>query len=267
MEAEPKALHARDYIDALAARGRYFFASGDAQKALGVSPVAAASALNRLSRRTLVASPARGFYVVIPPEHRPLGCLPAEQFIPDLMERLHLSYYVGLLSAALYHGAAHHSPQELQVFLEKNRRPIRCGAVRVRFIARVGLPEVPIQSLNTPTGSLLVSTPEATAIDLVGYAHRAGGLGNVATVLSELEEKIDPVKLVAAAPTAPVSWSQRLGFLLEHLGFPEKAVPLKDYVRRHAKDWATLSPKSSRAPSRPDKDWKLHINTEVESEA
>jgi len=267
VETDSKLLHARDYIDALAARGRYFFASSDAQKALGVSPIAAASALNRLSRRKLIASPARGFYVVIPPEHRPLGCLPAEQFIPDLMERLHLSYYVGLLSAAQYHGAAHHSPQELQVFLEKNRRPIHQGAVRVRFIARAGLPKVPVQSLNTPSGSFLVSSPEATAIDLVGYAHRAGGLGNVGTVLSELEEKIDPVKLAAVAPTAPVAWSQRLGFLLEHLGFPEKAAPLKDYVRQHAKDWATLSPKSSRARSHPNKGWKLHVNTKIESEA
>lgn len=267
METGSRLLHARDYIDALAARGRYFFASGDAQKALGVSPIAAASALNRLSRRKLVASPARGFYVVIPPEYRSLGCLPAEQFIPDLMERLHLSYYVGLLSAAQYHGAAHHSPQELQVFLEKNRRPIQCGAVRVRFIARAGLTKVSVQSLNTPSGSLLVSSPEATAIDLIGYAHRAGGLGNVATVLSELAEKIDPVKLAAAARTAPVSWSQRLGFLLDHLGFSEKVVPLKDYVRQHAKDWAALSPKASRARSHPNKGWKLHINARIESEA
>jgi hypothetical protein len=43
------------------------------------------------------------------------------------MRRLDLAYYAGLLSAAQLHGAAHQRPQEFQVFLAKNRRPIRCG--------------------------------------------------------------------------------------------------------------------------------------------
>lgn len=44
-----------------------------------------------------------------------------------------------------------------------------------------------------------VSTPEATALDLIGYQYHAGGLDQVATVLSELAERIDPEKLAAAA--------------------------------------------------------------------
>lgn len=55
-------------------------------------------ALHRLPRHGLVAHPAHGFYVIVPPEYRQLGCLPAGQFIPALMEQLGLGYYVGLLS-------------------------------------------------------------------------------------------------------------------------------------------------------------------------
>jgi len=44
--------------------------------------------------------PYRGFYVIVSPEYRSLGCRPAEQFIPDLMEYLGEVYYAGLLSAA-----------------------------------------------------------------------------------------------------------------------------------------------------------------------
>jgi hypothetical protein len=55
--------------------------------------------------------------------------------------------------------------------------------VRVAFLTRKRLQEVPVQALNSPRGSLLTSTPEATAVDLVGYQHRAGGLDQVATVL------------------------------------------------------------------------------------
>ena len=128
--------HARDYIADLAAKGIHQFNSGEAQKALGVSENAAKQALNRLAKQGVIASPARGFYVIVPPEYRSLGCLPAEQFIPALMQRLGLSYYAGLLSAAQYHGAAHHRPQEFQVMVAKSRRPIVCGAVRVAFIVQ-----------------------------------------------------------------------------------------------------------------------------------
>jgi hypothetical protein len=61
--------HAREYIDRLAAGGRHDFSSRDAQKALGVTPAAVKMALNRLAKRGLIASPARGFYVIVPPEY------------------------------------------------------------------------------------------------------------------------------------------------------------------------------------------------------
>jgi predicted transcriptional regulator of viral defense system len=236
------------------------------QSALGVSAAAAKLALNRLAKQKMIASPARGFYVVVPPEYRSLACLPADQFIPALMKRLNLPYYAGLLSAAQYHGAAHQRPQEFQVFLAKNRRPIQCGAVRVAFLARKRLTDVPVQSFNTPRGTVLVSSPEATALDLVGYAHRAGGLSQVATVLSELAEKIDPEKLAAAARTAPIAWAQRLGYLLEHLGSVAKTPALKEYVREHAEQSTALLPKARRARSRRNKGWKLYINADVKAD-
>lgn len=137
-----KSLHARDYITALAASGRYLFSSKEAQAALGVSADAAKLALNRLGKRGLIAAPARGFYVIVPPEYQSLRCLPAEQFIPDLMKRLGAAYYTGLLSAAQFHGAAHHRPQEFQVMVAKARRTIVCGAVRVAFFVRKNLSEI-----------------------------------------------------------------------------------------------------------------------------
>ena len=52
--------------------------------------------------------PFRGFHVIVQPEYRALGCLPADQFVPQLMEHLGLVVdYAGLLTAASLHGAAH----------------------------------------------------------------------------------------------------------------------------------------------------------------
>jgi predicted transcriptional regulator of viral defense system len=258
---------ARVFIDSLAARGRYHFTSQEARSSLGVSAAAARLALSRLSRQRLVASPARGFYVIVPPEYRRLGCLPADQFVPALMEHLGLRYYAGLLSAAQYHGAAHHRPQEFQVALARNRRAISCGSVRVGFFARKRIADVPVRTLNTPRGTVLISTVEATAIDLVGYAHYAGGLDHVATLLSELVEQIDSALLVAAARTAPVPWVQRLGYLLELVGAGERIAPLEAYVREHARDATPLLPGARRREVPRAPRWKVLVNAAVESEA
>ena len=60
-------------------------------------------------------------------------------------------------------------------------------------------------------GTVVVSTVEATAVDLVGYMHRAGGVDRVAGVLSELGDEMGPKRLVEACACASALWSQRLG--------------------------------------------------------
>lgn len=266
MKQESNRIHARDYIANLASTGRYHFTSIEARNALGVSGDAAKLALNRLSRQKQIASPARGFYVIVPPEYQSLGCLPADQFVPALMEKLGLPYYAGLLSAAQYYGAAHHRPQEFQVMMPKPRRRIHCKKVRVAFIVRKNLQDVTVQSFNTPRGTIKVSTPEATAIDLVGYSHHAGGLDQVATILSELVERIEPEKLVMAAQTAPVTWAQRLGYLLDLVGAGEKTGELKGHVKETARQTVSLLPGSSSTKGTRNSDWKLFINVDVEAE-
>jgi predicted transcriptional regulator of viral defense system len=257
---------ARQYIEGLTAIGRYHFSSKDARTALGVSPAAAKLALARLAKQKLIASPARGFYVVVPSEYRALGCLPADQFIPALMERAGLPYYAGLLSAAQYFGAAHHRPQVFQVMLEKARRPIHCGQVRVSFVLRKNLKAVPKQMFNTARGLIEVSTREGTAFDLVGYQRHVGGLDQVATVLAELAEHLDSEKLAAAARTAPLPWAQRLGYLLERVGAADKAAGLKRYIQEMAREPVLLLPGASSSGAQRATDWRIIVNAEVEAE-
>ncbi len=265
--SESTAPRARDVIADLAARGRHHFTSSELRSALGVSGAAARQALSRLAAKGEIASPARGFYVIVPPEYRRLGCLPADQFVPALMERRSIRYYVGLLSAAQYHGAAHHRPQELQVVVERNREAIVCGAVRVAFVARRNLAAVPVESVNNPRGTVLVSTVEATAVDLVGYMRRAGGLDRVAGVLSELGEDMDPQRLVEASRSASVLWAQRLGYLLEHVGAADRAALLKAHVRRRARNFTKLLPGAEAAGAPRSKDWRLFVNAGIEADS
>ena len=208
-------MRARDYIHHLASNGRHHFTTADAVDKLGGAPPAVRAQLRRLKMQGLIATPARGFHVIVPPEYERLGCLPAEQFIDQLMGAWGEPYYVGLLSAAERHGAAHQRPQVTQVMVTKSRRALECGLIRVSFIARADLTNMPVTIFNTVRGTLRYSTPEVTALELVGYPNHAGGLDNVTTVLSELAEEMAPDRLLETARLSPTSWAQRLGYLLE----------------------------------------------------
>lgn len=256
----------RDYIAGLMQAGRYLFSSVEAATALGASADAVKLALNRLRRKGEIASPGRGVYVIVPPEYRSLGCLPADQFIPALMAHAKAPYYAGLLTAAQYHGAAHHRPQEFQVMVEKARRPIECGLVRIGFHVRKRLSEVPTQNINTPRGFLAVSTPAATAFDLVGYETQVGGLGAIATVLIDLAERLEPQELAALAPSVPLPWVQRLGYLLELIDEAPRAQHLKDFVSARARDVVSLQPSVSRDGATRSREWKLFINADIETD-
>jgi predicted transcriptional regulator of viral defense system len=257
---------ATSYITDLAASGRYHFTTAEAARALGVSNVAVRAALRRLAAKQAIATPARGFHVIVPPEYRRLGCLPPEQFIPQLMAERGRPYYVGLLSAAEVHGAAHHRPQQYQVMVERPRPSITCGQVRVAFIARRAVARAPVEERNTPRGTVRVSTPEVTALDLAGYPARVGGLDVVATVVSELVERLDAAKLAAAAALVPVPWAQRLGYVLDLVGGEARTAALADVVRVRAREYVPLATGARHGTERSAR-WRLDINATIEAEA
>ena len=257
-------MKASDQISKLAAQGRYHFSTREIAQIIGAPLTAVRAALRRLKQKGLIATPYRGFHVIVAPEYQGIGCLPANQFIGQLMEHLGLRYYVAILSAARYHGAAHQQPQVFQVMVQKNRPSLDCGGVRVAFVARRNIEKIPTVSLNSPRGPVLVSTPEATAFDLVGYSAHAGGLDNAATVLAELSESIDPQKLDSTAALSPAPWAQRLGFLFSLVGADEHADVLSDHVARSPHETVLLDPSGSRSGARRNVRWKLLINVEVE---
>ncbi len=254
------------FIDNLASRGKYCFSVKDAAKLSNSSDVAVRAALRRLREKGDIAMPYRGFYVIVPPEYRNMGCLPAEQFTPGLMEYLDEHYYAGLLSAAQYHGAAHHRPQVFQVVVTKARNNIECGKIRVKFIFRKNAKEIPTENRNTPRGLVRISSPEATAFDLVGYPDHAGGLDNVATVLADLAEKIDPIKLEEVAVYSPISWAQRLGYLMDLVGVGEKAYSLHSDVQNKVSVPTPLARSKPHKGMEKNQRWQVLINTKVEAE-
>lgn len=253
------------WIDHLQSSGRYTFTREEALAATGGTETAVAASLRRLRKAGRIVSPRRGFHVVVPLEYRTAGTPPAEWFVDDLMRHLRSPYYVGLLSAAALHGAAHHAPQVFQVVTVVPTRPLTVGRVRVVFVqGRAGLS--PTQTMNTPTGTIVVSTPEATALDLVRHATACGGLQSVATVLRELAERIDGARLVEAARGVERTVAQRLGWLLDHLGASERVDPLARTLAAGPLFPASLRSDLPTGGMAPDRRWGVIANTTIEDD-
>lgn len=150
---------------------------------------------------------------------------------------------------------------------ETNRPQIRCGSVKVTFLARRNLAAVPVVPFNNPRGTILVSSVEATMIDLVGHMNRAGGLDRVAGALWELADNIVPQRLFDASHTASIRWAQRLGYLLEHIGAGELTVLHQEHVQKHARNSTELLPDSCATNETRSSKWKLLVHASVEVEA
>lgn len=256
------------WIRQLMTEGRYFFTSNEAILALNKSPIAVRASIRRLKAKGMIASPVRGFNIIIPPEYQSLRCLPPEQFIPDLMKFLEQPYYAGLLTAAQFYGASHQQPQEFQVITSQNRKRIMCGKVNVHFIAKNFAKDMPTTSIKTPRGYLSISSPEMTTFDLILYSHYAGGLSNAVTVIFELLEKISPERLAEATKfVTHISTIQRLGFLLENvLKKKNFTLPLLSIVKKKAQAFIPLVPSVSKKGAVVNENWKVLINMKIESE-
>ena len=111
-----------------------------------------------------------------------------------------------------------------------------------------------------------MSTPEATALDLVGYERRSGGLNNVLMVLSEFAEKIDASRLLEAAAFSPTAWVQRLGYLLERQGEEENANILAAYIGEKGPARIPLVPGLTTKGSKSSGRWKLLVNSPLEAD-
>jgi predicted transcriptional regulator of viral defense system len=258
-------MRAREFINNLRKTGSYSFSAQEAEIALKLSKLATLNALKRLKDNKLIASPARGFYLIVPPEYQILGCLPADMFVPELMRHFGQPYYVGFLSAAQFYGAAHQKPQRFQVVTTKNRRPIHCGRIYIEFIANSNTTQYSTRKFNTKTGIITVATPEVVAADIVTSPQHAAGINNVATILIDLAEKIDINKLKKLAAINPqLFWLQRLGYLYESLGFNKLSNGIAKIVSDKKLHWARLVSSAPYKPLQRNKKWGIIINTKVE---
>jgi predicted transcriptional regulator of viral defense system len=258
------------FIFVLQANGRYSFPMEEARKKTGKTVTAVKRELDRLKKKGSVVAVRKGFYTIVPPEYSQTGLMPPELFIHPMMQWLNKQYYVGLLSAASLHGAAHQQPQELFVITKKPAlRAIKKKGYRIRFFTKNNWVEEGISDMKTDTGYIKVSSPELTCIDLVSFYKTIGGLNRAVTIIQELLSELHPGSLKKLLQNeVQTVIIQRLGYILSWCEAPQKLVQVIENELKNRKTfWAPLLPGKQGKPDEPkNTQWKIIENTTIETD-
>ncbi len=242
---------------------------------VGQTPEAFQAAAERLKKKDRLASPRRGFYLILRPEDRQLGAPDPSRWIDPLMKYLGLDYRVSLLRAAAFHGSAHQAAMVFQVISSRQLPKIEIGRQRVEFVfqsqavfTKLNRPEW-LGQLKTEAGFAKIAGVELTLLDMCRYFHRAAGINGAAQAIHDLGKKAEPRILAKAASAYENSAVRRLGYLLERFGHARQADSLRPFAEK-AKSFKALDPSSKpivaelAALEEKNPAWKLVINVPVE---
>lgn len=266
-----------NYLDDLLSGGRAWFSREEGLAALGLSQEAFSAATARLARKHRLASPRRGFFLILRPEDRLAGAPDPVRWIDPLMKHLGLDYRVSLLRAAAFHGASHQAAMVFQVVVPRQLRAIEIGRHRLQFLyqapgifARTNKPDWLVQ-MKSEAGFARAAGVELVLFDCARYFHKAAGIDGLAQIAKDLGARADPRKLASAALCYENATVRRLGYMLERAGHLRQARALEPFAGK-AKSIKPLDPSAKplhaalAGPGEKDMKWKLAINVPVEAD-
>ena len=229
---EPRQIGAAEaFIDARMGLGRVAFSLAEFTEESGLSAIAAKFQLLRLRGKVVRVSRRQSFFLIVGPEHRSMGAPPATWWLQDYFNWLGRPYYLALQSAASLFGSNPQALQVTQVMTDRPCRTIKVGRIQVRFFVKRGIERTPTQQLAQAVAPLCLSTPEATAFDMIRYATSIGGIERAAETISPLLPvlRVRELKRVLEAENEPAT-AQRLGFVIEAGGAKKLAQVVYDWL-------------------------------------
>ena len=225
--------------------------------------------LTRLANKHKICSVWKGFYVIVPIEYQSKGIIPVWNYIDQLMNFLGRDYYISLLNAAEFYGAAHQRPMEFTVMTTPpSMRSTLKKDTKINFNNKSVILQKYTEQRKTPTSYIRISTPELTATDLIQFEKTIGGLNRASTVLYELAESCNFRKLkVDFFEYTPIPVIQRLGYLLdETLDFKKQADELFVKAKKYGCSFrkTPLKNRKSTIGCPNNLRWNIIVNEQIE---
>jgi len=225
--------------------------------------------LTRLVSKHKIFSAWKGFYVIVPIAYQSKGIVPAVYYIAQLMKFLNREYYISLLNAAQFYGAAHQKPMEFSVMTTPpSLRSTSKNDIKINFNNKATILNQYTEQRNTLTSYIKISSPELTAADLIQFEKVIGGLNRASTVLNELVESCYFKKLKADFfKYVPMPVIQRLGYLLdEELDFKKQADDLYVTAKKYGCSFrkTPLKNRKSITDCPVNEKWAIIINEHIE---
>lgn len=262
-------MNAKEYIKYLLSIENYSFSLDEIAQETAGSSNSLKFELHRLSEKGEIVNLRKGFYLIITPRYSSAKKLPLQLYCEKLFKYLDRNYYVGLLSAAKFHGASHQQVQRDYLITEKPKlNDISKNTIDIRFFTTTNWSDKNIQQKKSDAGVYKISSPALTIVDLIHHQTKLGGINRILATIEELTEELTKVDLADLLSWYPSrSTLQRFGFLLEELGM-EKEFQEMIYLELKAKNFfpVLLSPKSKEKPGAVDNRWKVDVNVKLESD-
>lgn len=260
-------MKAREYIKHLLSIENYSFSLDEISKETTGSRNSLKFELLRLSEKGEIVNLRKGFYLIITPRYSSAKKLPLQLYCDKLFKHLDRNYYVGLFSAARFHGASHQQIQRDYLITEKPKfNDISKNTIDIRFFTTTNWSEKNIQQKKSDAGIFKISSPALTIVDLIHHQTKLGGINRMLATIEELTEELTESDLADLLSWYPnKSTLQRFGFLLEELGIEEKFQEMI-FSELKVKDFfpVLLSPKSKEKPGAVNNRWKIDVNVKLE---
>lgn len=200
--------------DKLLSEGVVAITASELAERANASMEATFRAVHDAKAQGVLFSPAKSLYVLVPPQYRSWGTVPADWYIDDMMRHMRRSYYISFLTAAARHNASHQAAQLFQVVVNAKTRDRDIGGVRLRFYKAARIEDRPTEQMMGSTGRLIVATPESCVLDLAERPDVGGGISLILEIVPDL--KVERDALTVAARKRPRAVVRRCGWILSH---------------------------------------------------
>ncbi|MEH6680782.1 MAG: type IV toxin-antitoxin system AbiEi family antitoxin [Sediminicola sp.] len=262
-------MYLADYIKERLSLEEYSFSIDELQAVTHKEKEALTSDLSYLTKKGDIVPLRRGFYLIITPRYSKQGKLPIQLYSEKLFKILGRPYYIGLYSAAKFHGASHQQIQREYIITPKpTLLDIHKGAIDLHFFTTAHWPNKNILAKNADAGAFKISDPILTAVDLIHHQNKLGGLNRMLSVIEELMEEMNSSDLQDLLSWYPhKSTLQRCGYVLENLGADHHLTDiLLEYFQSIPYYPVLLSPQSNKKAGSVDNRWKVDVNIKLESD-